>query len=131
MSTKRRLASRPDFSNRLSALPTQPGVYIMKNAGGDVLYVGKAQALRNRVRSYFQSQIRHDPKTRELVGQITDFEVIRTDTATEALMIVPGPGGGTFTNEHTYADDGDYTITLSLTDGTSTPLEDWDSAVSP
>jgi excinuclease ABC subunit C len=59
----------------------------MKNAAGDVLYVGKAQALRNRVRSYFQSQIRHDPKTRELVSQITDFEVIRTDTATEALIL--------------------------------------------
>ena len=87
MSTKRRPASRPDFSTRLSALPTQPGVYIMKNAGGDVLYVGKAQALRNRVRSYFQSQIRHDRKTRELVAQITDFEVIRTDTVTEALIL--------------------------------------------
>ena len=86
MSTTRR-GNRPDFSSRLSALPTQPGVYIMKNAAGDVLYVGKAQALRNRVRSYFQSQIRHDPKTRELVSQITDFDVIRTDTATEALIL--------------------------------------------
>lgn len=87
MCTQRRPASRPNFSSRLSALPTQPGVYIMKNAAGDVLYVGKAQALRNRVRSYFQSQVRHDPKTRELVSQITDFEVIRTDTATEALIL--------------------------------------------
>jgi excinuclease ABC subunit C len=87
MSTKRARAPRPDFGSRLSALPTQPGVYLMKNAAGDVLYVGKAQALRNRVRSYFQSQIRHDPKTRELVNQIADFEVIRTDTATEALIL--------------------------------------------
>jgi len=59
----------------------------MKNAADEVLYVGKAQSLRNRVRSYFQSQIRHDPKTRELVSQITDFEVIRTDTPTEALIL--------------------------------------------
>ncbi len=87
MSAKRRPASRPDFSSRLSALPTQPGVYIMKNAADEVLYVGKAQSLRNRVRSYFQSQIRHDPKTRELVSQIADFEVIRTDTPTEALIL--------------------------------------------
>lgn len=86
MSTTRR-PNRPDFGSRLSALPTHPGVYIMKNATGDVLYVGKAQALRNRVRSYFQSQIRHDPKTRELVTQIADFEVIRTDTVNEALIL--------------------------------------------
>jgi excinuclease ABC subunit C len=87
MSTKRTRASRPDFSTRLAALPTQPGVYLMKSAAGDVLYVGKAQAVRNRVRSYFQSQIRHDPKTRELVNQIADFEVIRTDTVNEALIL--------------------------------------------
>ena len=85
MSTTRR-GNRP-FQFATSDTPTQPGVYIMKNAAGDALYVGKAEALRNRVRSYFQSQIRHDPKTRELVSQITDFDVIRTDTATEALIL--------------------------------------------
>jgi excinuclease ABC subunit C len=78
---------RPNFSSRLSALPTQPGVYLMKDARGDVIYVGKAIALRNRVRSYFQSSRGMDPKTRELVSHITDFEVIRTDTATEALIL--------------------------------------------
>src|SRR5918999_1340822 len=87
MSTQRRSAARPDFSSRLAALPTQPGVYIMKNAAGNVLYVGKALALRNRVRSYFQSQRGHDPKTRELVSNIADFEVIRTDSAHEALIL--------------------------------------------
>ena len=57
-------APRPDpiSAPGSSAFPTQPGIYIMKNAADDVLYVGKAQSLRNRVRSYFQSQIRHDPK---------------------------------------------------------------------
>lgn len=79
--------ARPDFSKRLSALPTEPGVYLMKDASGGVIYVGKAIALRNRVRSYFQTTRTMDPKTRELVSHIVDFEVIRTDTATEALIL--------------------------------------------
>ncbi|MCO5215333.1 MAG: excinuclease ABC subunit UvrC [Thermomicrobiales bacterium] len=79
--------SRPDFSSRLASLATRPGVYLMKDADGNVLYVGKAISLRNRVRSYFQNQRHKDPKTRELVSHITDFEVIRTDTATEALIL--------------------------------------------
>lgn len=80
-------ADRPNFSNRLAALAQAPGVYLMKDANGTVIYVGKAIALRNRVRSYFQSQRHKDPKTRELVAHITDFDVIRTDTATEALIL--------------------------------------------
>ena len=78
---------RPDFSNRLSALATAPGVYLMKDADGNIIYVGKAQSLRNRVRSYFQSKRGMDSKTRELVRHIVDFEIIRTDTATEALIL--------------------------------------------
>jgi excinuclease ABC subunit C len=78
---------RPDFSSRLRALPTEPGVYLMKDERDQVIYVGKAAALRNRVRSYFQSTRSMDPKTRELVGHIVDFEVIRTDTPTEALIL--------------------------------------------
>jgi excinuclease ABC subunit C len=78
---------RPDFSDRLSALATAPGVYLMKNADGAIIYVGKAQSLRNRVRSYFQSKRGMDRKTRELVAHIADFEVIRTDTASEALIL--------------------------------------------
>ena len=76
-----------DFSERLAALSTGPGVYLMRNAAGDVLYVGKAAALRNRVRSYFQARGHQDPKTRELVSHITDFEVVRTDTVREALIL--------------------------------------------
>ncbi len=79
--------TRPDFSSRLTALAPAPGVYLMKDASGKVIYVGKAVALRNRVRSYFQSKRGMDPKTRELVDHIADFEVIRTDTATEALIL--------------------------------------------
>ncbi|HEV2067680.1 MAG TPA: excinuclease ABC subunit UvrC [Thermomicrobiales bacterium] len=80
-------SSRPDFSTRLSALAAAPGVYLMKDAEGTIIYVGKAVALRNRVRSYFQSTRHKDPKTRELVNHIVDFDVIRTDTATEALIL--------------------------------------------
>ena len=78
---------RPDFSARLAALATAPGVYLMKDEAGTVIYVGKAAQLRNRVRSYFQSKRGMDPKTRELVSHIADFEVIRTDTPTEALIL--------------------------------------------
>src|SRR6478735_11202470 len=80
-------SARPDFSSRLSALPTEPGVYLMKGEDGRIIYVCKAIALRNRVRSYFQSSRGMDPKTRELVSHIVDFDVIRTDTATEALIL--------------------------------------------
>ncbi|MCC6398789.1 MAG: excinuclease ABC subunit UvrC, partial [Bacteroidetes bacterium] len=77
----------PDLKSRLAALPLAPGIYQLKNAEGTVIYVGKAQALRNRVRSYFQSTRGMDPKTRELVSHVVDFEVIRTDSNTEALIL--------------------------------------------
>src|SRR4051812_6542087 len=79
--------TKPDFSQRLRALAPAPGVYLMRDAAGSVIYVGKAMRLRDRVRSYFQSTRIGDAKTRELVRQITDFEVIRTDTPTEALIL--------------------------------------------
>ena len=80
-------ASLPDFSQRLRALASAPGVYLMRDERGTVIYVGKAMRLRDRVRSYFQSTRHSDAKTRELVRHITDFDVIRTDTATEALIL--------------------------------------------
>jgi excinuclease ABC subunit C len=72
---------------RLDALGAEPGVYLMKNENGDVIYVGKAASLRSRVRSYFGTKRGMDHKTRELVGHIEDFEVIRTDTPSEALIL--------------------------------------------
>ncbi|CAN5743686.1 excinuclease ABC subunit UvrC [soil metagenome] len=75
------------FSERLAVLPAAPGVYIFKNQYRGVLYVGKASSLRSRVRSYFQDSRNLDHKTRELVEQIVDFETIRTDTASEALIL--------------------------------------------
>jgi excinuclease ABC subunit C len=75
------------LSKRLSALPTGPGIYQLKDDAGTILYVGKAVVLRNRVRSYFQSLRGKDPKTRELMRHVTDFEFIRTDSAAEALIL--------------------------------------------
>jgi excinuclease ABC subunit C len=77
----------PDFSSRLRALAPAPGVYLMRDSEGKVIYVGKAMRLRDRVRSYFQSTRHADAKTRELVRHIADFDVIRTDTPTEALIL--------------------------------------------
>ena len=77
-----------DYTERLAELPLKPGVYLFRNDRGEIIYVGKAQSLRNRVRSYFQeSSGRLDPKTRELKSQIADFEIVRTSTPTEALIL--------------------------------------------
>lgn len=72
---------------KLKNLPTEPGVYIHKNADGKIIYIGKAKSLRSRVRSYFQSTKNMDPKTRRLVSKITDFEFIVVDTEAEALIL--------------------------------------------
>lgn len=71
----------------LDTLPTRPGCYIMKNAGGTIIYVGKAINLRNRVRSYFHSAHDQDLKTRQLVRHITDIEWIVVDSELEALIL--------------------------------------------
>ncbi|HWC29618.1 MAG TPA: GIY-YIG nuclease family protein, partial [Dehalococcoidia bacterium] len=78
---------RARFASRLAQLPTRPGVYIMRNAKGDVIYVGKAASLRNRVRNYFGTTHAFEPKTRALVEQIEEFEYIVTQNAAEALHL--------------------------------------------
>jgi excinuclease ABC subunit C len=75
------------LEEKLKTLPTKSGVYIHKNAEGKIIYVGKAKNLKNRVRQYFQSSRNHDPKTRELVKRIRDFEFIVVDTEVEALVL--------------------------------------------
>lgn len=70
---------------KLSLLPEKPGVYLMKDQQGQIIYVGKAKILRNRVKSYFTGS--HDGKTGRLVSQITDFEYITTDSEVEALVL--------------------------------------------
>lgn len=75
------------LDEKLSNLPLQPGVYMYKDAKGEVIYVGKAKRLRMRVRSYFQVGADLSPKTQVLVSKISDFEVITTDTEAEALIL--------------------------------------------
>jgi len=72
---------------QLAAIPNRPGVYIMRNGEGEVIYVGKAANLRSRVRSYFGSPHSFEAKVRRLVEQIADFEFIVTDSAQEALIL--------------------------------------------
>jgi excinuclease ABC subunit C len=72
---------------KLATLPASPGVYQFKNAGGRVIYVGKAKNLRNRVRSYFRSPQQLYGKTLVLVTHIADFEVIITSSEVEALIL--------------------------------------------
>lgn len=71
--------------DKLQLLPTKPGVYLMKDTRGAVIYVGKAKVLRNRVRSYFTGS--HDRKTQLMVSNVHDFEYIVTDTVVEALVL--------------------------------------------
>ncbi len=79
--------SPPELEQKLETLPIRPGVYIMRDVAGAVIYVGKALVLRNRVRSYFHAAARHEPRTRRLVEEIVDFEWIVTDTELEALIL--------------------------------------------
>ncbi|HZK83748.1 MAG TPA: excinuclease ABC subunit UvrC [Desulfosporosinus sp.] len=70
---------------KLTLLPEKPGVYLMKDILGQIIYVGKAKILKNRVKSYFTGS--HDGKTGRLVTQITDFEYIMTESEVEALVL--------------------------------------------
>lgn len=71
----------------LATLPIKPGCYLMKNADGSIIYVGKAISLRNRVRSYFHADPAHDAKTRRLVREIADIEWILVGSELEALIL--------------------------------------------
>ena len=82
--------TRPDFSERLRALAAAPGVYIMRDSNGTVIYVGKAAKLKERVRSYFGSPSSLESRTRYLAEAIVDFEYVVTDTEQEALHLEAG-----------------------------------------
>lgn len=75
------------YKARLKALPVRPGVYIFKDEGGNVLYVGKAAILRNRVRSYFASPAELSPKLNRLISRVADFEFFVTDSEQEAILL--------------------------------------------
>jgi excinuclease ABC subunit C len=71
---------------KVRTFPHSPGVYLMKDAGGTVIYVGKAKSLRSRAGSYFLAEAAIDPRTAELVKQIADIDFIPTETDVEALL---------------------------------------------
>ena len=70
-------------AEKLKQLPESPGVYIMKDSSGKIIYVGKAVVLKNRVRQYFRSQRNHSPKVRAMVSHVADFETIITGSEVE------------------------------------------------
>ena len=69
------------------SLPLNPGVYIMKDAHGKIIYIGKAKALKDRVSQYFGSQKNHEEKVRKMVSNVNDFDYILTDSEFEALVL--------------------------------------------
>lgn len=75
------------FEGRLKNVPLSPGVYLWKDAQGKILYVGKSKALRDRMRSYFGAPRGLNAKTRRLVAQIADFDIILTNSELEALLL--------------------------------------------
>jgi len=75
------------LENKLKELPKQPGVYFHKDAKGEIIYVGKAAVLRNRVRQYFQKSRGRDPKTEALVAEINDTDWMVVESELEALFL--------------------------------------------
>lgn len=76
-----------DLEYQLKMLPQKPGVYIMKNSVGTVIYVGKAKVLKNRVKQYFQKSKNHSEKVKHMVQNISEFEYVVTDSEIEALIL--------------------------------------------
>ena len=76
-----------ELKEKAHSLPLKPGVYIMQNAQSEVIYVGKAKALKNRVSQYFANLAAHTEKTRAMVSQIDHFDVIIADSEFEALIL--------------------------------------------
>ena len=84
MSDTTKLASLKQKANRL---PHSPGVYIMKNKSGDIIYIGKAKSLKNRVTQYFGAGSGHTEKVRQMVSHVDDFEYVLCDSEFEALIL--------------------------------------------
>lgn len=76
-----------ELRSRAMRLPLSPGVYIMHDQSGKIIYIGKAKALKSRVSQYFGSETNHDDKVRRMVSNVDDFEYILTDSEFEALVL--------------------------------------------
>ena len=78
--------TKEELLEKAKLLPLTPGVYLMRNSKGTVIYVGKSKALRNRVTSYFSPSVPHYGKTEKMISSVDDFEVYHTRTELEALL---------------------------------------------
>ena len=76
-----------ELRQKAASLPLEPGVYLMRDNQGRVIYVGKAKKLRNRVSQYFQDTASHSPKTRTMVSKVHNFDVIIAGSEFEALVL--------------------------------------------
>ena len=76
-----------ELRDKASTLPQSPGVYIMRDESGGVIYVGKAKKLQNRVKQYFTRLSSHTPKTLKMVSKVSDFDVINAPTELDALLL--------------------------------------------
>ena len=85
--TVKLLDHKSQWRGQLDSLPNKPGVYLMKDERGKIIYVGKASNLRNRVLSYFHASAEHSPRTRRLIGMLYDLDFIITDSEVEALIL--------------------------------------------
>ena len=75
------------FKDIIESIPKLPGIYIMKDRRSEILYIGKAKVLRNRVRSYFQNSRNFHPRTRMFLGKVDDIKFLTTKTEAEALIL--------------------------------------------
>lgn len=76
-----------NLTEKVKNLPSSPGVYLMKDSNGSILYVGKSKHLKQRVQSYFQNSKNHSPKIIKLVNHLKDFDYLLTDTEFEAFLL--------------------------------------------
>ena len=81
--------TRAELKEKANDLPLTPGVYLMMDKTGKVIYVGKAKKLKNRVSQYFQDSAAHTAKTRQMVSQVDHFDTIFVSSEFEALVLDP------------------------------------------
>ena len=79
--------TKTELKEKAQSLPLSPGVYLMQDKAGEVIYVGKAKKLKNRVSQYFLDSVTHTPKTRLMVSKVDHFDVIIAASEFEALVL--------------------------------------------
>ena len=81
------MATKKEFLDQVKKIPASPGIYLMKNAQADILYIGKAKSLKNRLFSYFQPSSHPIVRIKQMLEQVNEFEVILTHTEVEAFIL--------------------------------------------